>query len=743
MSGMLEHLGRAAARHKWWFVVAWLVAAVAVGALARGLDGQETDNFRIPGAQSQRALDLLIQDFPSASGQSASVVFQSDAGITSPKAQPAIAESVANLEKLPHVVSVTDPYGPLGPAIISKNGRITLVTVQFDVVAQKLPKDIYDQITAATAPAAAAGVRLAYGGAVIDYSHQPPAGNADLIGLLAAVVVLLFAFGSVVAMGLPITTALFGLAIGFSLIKIVAAFTDIGTLAPTLAQMIGLGVGIDYSLFIVSRYRENRALGMDIESAIGRSVATAGSAVLFAGTTVVIAICGLAVSGIPYVARLGYMSGVMVLVMMTAALTLLPAALAIVGNKIDKWKVPSLMHHADRAKAAGHPDPVSPRSTVWEKWAHLVASHAWPFAVFAVAILLALAWPVISMRLGESDDGNLPSSSTQRQAFDLIAVGFGQGANGPLLVVVSLPEANNGAPADAIAAAVKKTPGVAEVAPPQISPNGKVAQIAVIPTSAPDSEATANLVGTLRNTVLPQAIGNSGAQAYVGGLTATFIDIGDRISGRLLYFILAVVLLSFLLLMLVFHSILVPLTAAVMNLLSVGAAYGVTVAVFQWGWMKGLVGLQSTVPITAFVPMMMFAVLFGLSMDYQVFLLTRVREEYDKTGDTRLGVVRGLARTARVITSAALIMIFVFGAFVLNPTPEVKMFGLGLAVAVLVDATIVRMMLVPATMEILGDANWWFPKWLSFLPRLDLEGSSEESGAGPEREPEPEPVPVG
>jgi len=742
VSGMLEHLGRAAARHKWWFVIAWLVAAVAVGVLAKGLDGQETDNFRIPGAQSQQALDLLIHDFPSASGQSASVVFQSDAGITSPKVQPAIAESVANLEKLPHVVSVTDPYGPLGPAIISKNGRITLVTVQFDVVAQQLPKDIYDQITTATAPAADAGVRLAYGGAVIDYSHQPPQGNADLIGLLAAVVVLLFAFGSVVAMGLPITTALFGLAIGFSVIKIVAAFTDIGTLAPTLAQMIGLGVGIDYSLFIVSRYRENRALGMDIESAIGRSVATAGSAVLFAGTTVVIAICGLAVAGIPYVARLGYMSGLMVLVMMTAALTLLPAALAIVGDKIDKFKVPSLMHHADRAKAAGHPDPVSPRSTVWEKWAHLVASHAWPFAVLAVAILLALAWPVISMRLGESDDGNLPSSSTQRQAFDMIAVGFGQGANGPLLVVVSLPQPNDGAPADAVAAAVKKTPGVAEVAPPQISPNGKVAQIAVIPTSAPDSEATANLVGTLRNTVLPQAIGDSGAKAYVGGLTATFIDIGDRISGRLLYFILAVVLLSFLLLMLVFHSILVPLTAAVMNLLSVGAAYGVTVAVFQWGWMKGLVGLQSTVPITAFVPMMMFAVLFGLSMDYQVFLLTRVREEYDKTGDTRLGVVRGLARTARVITSAALIMIFVFGAFVLNPTPEVKMFGLGLAVAVLVDATIVRMMLVPATMEILGDANWWFPKWLSFLPRLDLEGPSEETETASDDEPRPA-VPVG
>src|SRR4051812_34290248 len=309
---MLERLGRAGGRHKWWVGVVWLIAAGSVGLLAKGLEGQETDNFRIPGAQSQEALDLLIQDFPAASGQSASVVFQADAGITSPDVQAAIAASVANLEKLPHVVGVTDPYGPLGPAIISKNGRITLVTVQFDVVAQELPKDIYDQITAATAPATDAGVRLAYGGAVIDYSHQPPSNNADLIGLLAAVAVLLFAFGSVVAMGLPITTALFGLAIGISLIKIVAAFTDIGTLAPTLAQMIGLGVGIDYSLFIVSRYRENRAGGMDIESAIGRSVATAGSAVLFAGTTVVIAICGLAVSGIPYVARLGYMSGLVV-----------------------------------------------------------------------------------------------------------------------------------------------------------------------------------------------------------------------------------------------------------------------------------------------------------------------------------------------------------------------------------------------------------------------------------------------
>jgi RND superfamily putative drug exporter len=327
------------------------------------------------------------------------------------------------------------------------------------------------------------------------------------------------------------------------------------------------------------------------------------------------------------------------------------------------------------------------------------------------------------MRLGESDDGNLPTSTTQRQAYDLVAEGFGPGTNGPLLVVVQLPSPGDDAVLADVSSALGKTAGVQSVLPPQVSPNGQVAQIGVVPTTAPDSAQTADLVGTLRTSVLPAAVGTTGAQAYVGGVTAAFIDIGDRISSRLPFFIGAVVLLSFILLLLVFHSVLVPLTAAIMNLLSVAAAYGATVAVFQWGWAKGLVGLESTVPIVPFVPMMMFAVLFGLSMDYQVFLLTRVREEYIRTGDTRQGVVCGLARTARVITSAALIMIFVFGAFVLNPTPEVKMFGLGLAFAVLVDATIVRMLLVPAIMEILGDANWWFPKWLRFLPRLDIDSS--------------------
>jgi putative drug exporter of the RND superfamily len=424
---------------------------------------------------------------------------------------------------------------------------------------------------------------------------------------------------------------------------------------------------------------------------------------------------------------------------MLAAVTFLPAVIGLVGHNIDKLRVPSLMHHANRAD-----NKVPDGPTFWERWAVRVAEHKWPFAIVSILVMLVIASPFLSMRLGESDDGNLPTSTTQRQAYDLIAQGFGPGTNGPLLVVVSLPASADSAVVDDIAAAIKKTPGVAGVLPASFNTAKTVALLGVFPTSSPESEATNNLVQTLRDEI-PGAItasGATGVQAYVGGVTATFIDISDRIADRLPYFILAVVLLSFLLLMLVFHSILVPLTAAVMNLLSVAAAYGVIVVVFQWGWAKDLIGLESTVPIVSFVPMMMFAVLFGLSMDYQVFLLTRVREEYDASGNTRQAIVRGLSRTARVITSAALIMIFVFGAFVANNSPEVKMFGLGLAFAVLIDSTIVRMMLVPSVMEILGDANWWFPKWLGWLPRLDIDSSPKEPVSPPALEPTPAPAGV-
>jgi RND superfamily putative drug exporter len=723
----LDGLGRSAVRHRWWFIGAWIVAAVAAVAISAGLGGKTIDTFTIPGAQSQEALDLLTERFPEQSGSSATVVFDASGGVDDAPAQPPIQESVAALGRIEGVTSVTDPYGPLSALIVSSQGstagQIAMVTVQFADQVQDLPADVFRQLQDAVAPATQAGVRVEFGGAVTDYADRPPDSDADLVGLLAAVVILLFAFGSVIAMGLPIATAVFGLVVGIVLIDIVAAFTDIGTLAPVLGTMIGLGVGIDYSLFIVTRYREGLAGGLSVEAAAGRSVATAGSAVLFAGSTVVIAICGLAIAGIPYVARLGYMAGLVVVVMMLAAVTLLPAIIGVIGTRIDKWQIGRHRHAGAGATTSS--------TSVWARWARTVARHAWLFAVLGTLILLTLAWPLLSMRLGESDDGNLPSSTTQRQAYDLIAEGFGPGTNGPLVVVVELPTANDTALLTSISDALSATPGVDKVLPPQLNtPDDDVAMLAVFPTTAPDSAATSSLVNTLRNDVLPKAVAGTGAQAFVGGLTAEFIDIGDRIADRLPYFIGAVVLLSFLLLMLVFHSVLVPLTAAVMNLLSVGAAYGAIVAVFQWGWFKDVIGLESTVPIVPFVPMMMFAVLFGLSMDYQVFLLTRVREEYDAIGDTREAVVLGLARTARVITSAALIMICVFGAFVLNFSAEVKMFGLGLAFAVFVDATVVRMMLVPSIMEILGDANWWFPKWLSWLPRLEIDAPRAADPAG-------------
>jgi len=699
VAALLDRLGRFTARRHWFVIGIWLVVAVAIVGFARASGGHTFDNFRIPGAQSQQAVDLLESRFPQQSGGSATVVFHSRGGtLDSTADEQAIAASIGNLKQLPQQPQVVGP-------IPSPNGRTALASLQYREPVQQLGVEAFDDVESATEPAEKAGLQVAFGGPLVDFAEAPRSSASDQIGLLVAIVILIFAFGSLIAAGMPIVTALLGLAIGLSGITLLAAVTDVGTAAPELGTMIGLGVGIDYSLFIVTRHRENLAKGMDVEASIGRSVATAGQAVLFAGTTVVIAICGLLISGIPYVAILGFSAAIVVAVMMVAAVTLLPALLGLTGKRIARG------HSATRA--AGSP--------FWQRWATAVCRHPLPYAVFAIAMLLALAAPFLSIRYGQSDDGTAPAGSTQRIAFDLIADDYGPGANGPLLVVVTYPK--GGSVPSALTDALKDAPGVAQVAPAETNAADNTAVITVEPKTAPDAQATSDLVGSLRGEVIPKAL--AGAQdttAYVGGVTAAYIDLGDRIADRLPYFIGAVVLLSFLLLMLVFHSIVIPATAAVMNLLSVGAAYGVTVAVFQWGWGKELFGLNSTTPIISFVPMMMFAVLFGLSMDYQVFLLTRVREEYDESGETRAAIVAGLSHTARVITSAALIMIVVFLSFVAYPIPEVKMFGLGLAVAVAVDSTIVRMILVPSLMEILGKANWWFPAWLGrILPKITIE----------------------
>jgi RND superfamily putative drug exporter len=649
-------------------------------------------------------------------------VFAAQPGATlrDPQLAAAVAATQTRLAALGHVTQVAGPATPgIGGAFVSRDATVGYANVQYSTKATELPADAFRQLVAAAAPARQAGLRIVYGGAVADAFNQQTTDSADAIGILVAVVILLVAFGSVIAMSIPIGTALFGLAVGLSLIFALAAVTDIGTVAPTLATMIGLGVGIDYSLFILTRHRQNLAAGMAVIDSIGLANGTAGQAVLFAGGTVVIAICGLALAGIPYVTWLGFTSAMVVLVMITAALTLIPALLAVAGTHLNRVRTPRLRRSA---RGPDHHALTGAQSHGWERWATFMSRHRWPAVFASLTILLVLAAPMLGMRLGQVDDGSAPRSTTQRQAYDLISQGFGKGANGPLVLAVSFPKPGNTAAATIVETEVARVPGVAAVAPPQLSPSRDAAVVVVVPSSAPQSAATETLVDHLRTSVLPAAVKGTGAAVYVGGITAAYIDLGQRIQDRLPLFIGAVVALSFLLLMMVFRSVLVPLKAALMNLLSIGASFGVIVAVFQWGWLKEVVGVSETTPIVAYVPMMMFAILFGLSMDYEVFLLSRIREDYHETRDNLDSVINGLSVTARVITSAALIMISVFLGFVASPEPTVKMFGLGLAVAVFVDATVVRLVLVPATMELLGDANWWLPGWLDrILPRIEIE----------------------
>jgi RND superfamily putative drug exporter len=738
---MLERLGRGCARHHRIVLILWVALAVLLVIVQGAAGGRTRDVFTIPGTDSQAAIDLLQQRFPTENLPAATVVYQAQSGtLRDGTHQTEIESAVARMQKLPKVKSVGNPFATGAAAIggrISPDGTIATITVTYNATIGELNDGVYSSLTAA---AKVPGVNVQFGGVVTDLFNQAINSGiskySDEIGLLIAVIIILFAFGSVIAMGLPLGTALFGLAVAISSMMALASIFTIGTVAPILGTMIGLGVGIDYSLFVVTRYRQNLADGQDVETAVGVAIGTAGAAVLFAGLTVCLALVGLAITGIPYVATLGYTAALVVGVMVIAALTLLPALLGLVGRRIDKWRVPGMggkpVGTGSSAAAVAANDPTSADAKGWARWAEMIAKRPIIYALSSLIALLVLASPVLSMHLGFIDDGNQPTSLTQRQAYDLVTQGFGPGANGPLLVAIALPKptATNAKPditaALTLASRIQHTANVASVQGPLPSPTGNAAIIIVNPKTAPGAPETQTLVRTLRADVIPSAVHGTSISAvnvHVGGQTAELIDLTDRIESRLVLFIGIVVLGAFLLLVLVFRSIAVPLKAAIMNLLSIGAAYGVVVAVFQWGWLKSLIGLQQTIPIEAFIPLMMFAILFGLSMDYEVFLMSRIRESYLKTGQSRASVGIGLTATARVITSAALIMISVFLSFVTNPQPTVKMLGLGLAVAVFVDATLVRLILVPATMELLGKANWWFPKWLEWLPTIDLEGT--------------------
>ncbi|MGE0730967.1 MAG: MMPL family transporter [Acidimicrobiia bacterium] len=762
---MLERLARFCYVRRRLVLGVWVAIFVLLG-VAQGVAGSayHTD-FRLAGTESQRGFDLLAKTGTAGGGFDGTIVFLAEDGVDDPAVQTAMTEMFDEVGAMAGVTGITSPYSPEGAAQIAQQGpeagKLAFARVQFSLDLQqadflRLAKDTEEAIPAVD------GLQVELGGQVFA-EFEPP--ESETLGLAFAVLILLISFGSVLAMGLPIGVALAGVGTGVALLTLASHLTDMPDFTGILAAMIGIGVGIDYALFIVTRYREGVHRGLSFEEATVTAIGTAGRAVIFAGITVVISVLGMVLMGLSFVRGLAYGAAITVAMTMVASITLLPALLGFAKARVEitryrglagavlfaialfglGLRIPVLSLLAVGAavviillsfvvpwlrREIPRREPKPMRETVGFRWSRVVQHHPWLAAGIGLGVLIVLSIPVFSLRLGFSDDGNFPEESTTRKAYDLLAAGFGPGFNGPLLLAAE-PNGNTEV-VQQLTEAVAADPGVA-AAVPLTPPGSPLALWQVIPTTSPQDEATEALVHRLRDDVIDPIEAATGVDAPLTGIVASNIDFADYIGRRLPIFFGAVLALSFLLLMSVFRSLLVPLKAVVMNLLSIGASYGVVVAIFQWGWAKQLVGIGEGAPIEAWAPMMMFAIVFGLSMDYEVFLLSRMREEFDRTGDNTSAVADGLATTARVISAAAAIMVFVFGSFLLEPNRQIKLFGVGLATAVFLDATVVRMVLVPATMELLGKINWWLPSWLDrLLPRLNVEGT-----------PHPEPVPVG
>lgn len=701
---MLKKLARTSYHHRWIVLTIWVALLVGINVAAIKYGDNFSSEFRTKQTDSQQAVDILQAKFPAFAGGTGQVVYKAPAGVTNSEVQTGMDRIFTKIQQVPEVLAVISPYSPTGATQISKDGQIAYAQVQFKQPAEQVSPDTINQIRDIVANNQVAGVEIDLGGDLFQSQMAP--GDSELYGIIAAVIILLISFGSVLAMGLPITMALFGIGIGIAFVKLLSHFVALPDITIQLASMIGIGVGIDYALFIVTRYRQNLSEGKTAEEAVVKAIDTAGRSVLFAGTTVVISLLGMILIGVGFISGMGIGSAATVLITMIASITLLPAILGFVGLKIDSLRLP----HFGRTKTKEH--------SVWYRWSRFLQRNPWPAMVLSLGFLLILTIPLFSMRLGSSDASSRPTSDTTRRAYDLVGQGFGVGTNGPLLIVAEIPTGQGEQSMVELAkfqATLAATPGVQSVSPPVPNQQMTAAVMQVIPTTSPQDQATSDLITKIRK--------EAPAGVHVGGITASFDDLADLLQSRLPLFIGIVLLLSFVLLLIVFRSILVPLKAVIMNLLSIGAAYGVMVAVFQWGYGASLLGLGNTGPIESFVPMIMFAILFGLSMDYEVFLLSRIKEEYDRTGDNATAVADGLNYTARVITAAAAIMVTVFASFVLDNNRVIKEFGLGLAIAVLLDASVVRMILVPSSMELLGKANWWFPKWLQWLPKLHIDGN--------------------
>ena len=705
---LFERWPRMAARHPWRVLIGTLIVMVVFGALFARFGGQYTDNFTLPGAESQRLIDLLDERFPATAGDTATIVVRAPDGVDDPEIRMEIESLVAEVNALPDVLGAMSPFEQ--PGAISADGTIARMTVQYEKRTEDMETASIKALLDLRSERSTPKLQVETGGSVARAGeHVGGPGRTELIGIGAAVVILMIAFGSVVAMGLPILVALLALVAGFLLVGIGASYLNIPSMTTQFAAMIGIGVGIDYALLIITRFREGLARGLGVEDSIVKASATAGRSVVFAGFTVVIALLGLWAVGIPFVAYMGSAGAVVVALSVIVAIFVLPAVLSLVGTRIDKWRIPFLAASAHESETG-----------FAYRLSRAIQRTPLVFFVLSLGILLLLAAPVLAMRLGSSDAGSRPTSSTTRRAYDLLSEGFGPGFNGPVLIGFGLDEPASASAVEDLALVIGREDGVAAVSGPSFNESGSAATIRVVPETAPQTEETNDLVHRLRR-IVPAAVEGTGIEAAVGGRTAVFIDLGDQIRTRMPLFFAAVIGLSFILLMAVFRSVLIPIKAAIMNLLSAGAAYGVLVAVFQWGWFGGVLGVEGTGPIESFLPMMMFAVLFGLSMDYEVFLVSRIQEEYLESGDNAESVARGLSATTRVISAAAAIMIAVFLSFAFSEQRVIKEFGIGLATAIFLDATLVRLVLVPSIMQLQGDANWWFPGWLDkLLPRIGL-----------------------
>ena len=756
---MLKRLAEVCFRRRRRVVLLWVLGIVVLGAAMGAVGSGYSSDFTLPDVESKRGIDILDDQFGGqGAGQVGNIVFEADDRIEDPAVRRVIEPFLAQVAEIDGVQSLESPYTPGNERQISSQGDEAgrIAYAEFEAPSDATVEEtvaIGDDIRAAMP--SLDGVRVELGGSAFAEFEVP---SSEALGLGFAIIILIIAFGSVLAMGLPIGVALAGIVSGSIVTGLLSQVVEMPDFTSTIGIMIGLGVGIDYALFIVTRFRENLYKGHSIKDSTVIAMNTAGRAVVFAGSTVVISLLGLLVMQLGFISGMAIGMAVVVALTLLASLTLLPALLGFAGERIELTRRRGLIAAGLIAVALigvglGIPAllvvtlPVAAvvllasfavsslrkpvlerkrkplRETLSYRWSRVIQHRPWTAVLLGAALLIALALPIFGLRLGFSDEGNYPEDTTTRQAYDLLADGFGPGFNGPLSLASEVPAGTDPAALQAVTDAIDADPGVAFVSAPIT--NDDTAPTAalwrVIPTTAPQDAETTDLVNRLRDDVLPAVTAGSGLDVAVAGGVAVGVDFTDYLSERLPYFFAAVLGLSFLLLMVVFRSLLVPLKAVIMNLLSIGAAYGIVVAVFQWGWGGGLLDIEGA-PIEPFVPMLLFAIVFGLSMDYEVFLLSRVREEWDRTGDSRTSVADGLASTARVITAAAAIMVVVFGSFMGESDRVVKLFGLGLAMAVLIDATIVRLLLVPATMELLGDRNWWIPRWLDrILPRVHIE----------------------